>query len=130
MNKVILIRFGSAPSPAVSQALKQHIVGTKAVALPIPGAIMSVFNTESAIEDISESVKETGAFFVISKWNDINLCLPMEVLAAIEDVLGPEEDVRESELTFDDVLDLINQNGINSLTPAQLKILEDHRLDI
>lgn len=129
MNKVILIRFGSTPNLAVSDALKHHIVGTNALALPIPGAIMSIFDTESTIEEISESVKETGVYFIITKWNESNLCLPMEILAVIQQTIGTPTQ-SEPELTFDDVLDLINQNGMDSLTPAQLKILNDHRLDI
>ena len=49
MKKLFLVRFGSAPNPAVSQALMPHIVG-KAFAAPIPGAILSVFNTQSSEE--------------------------------------------------------------------------------
>ena len=75
MEKLILVRFGQAPSPAVSMALRPHIVG-QAFAGPIPGAIMSVFNTESNLETVCNDIKATGAFFLLARFNDMNIELP------------------------------------------------------
>lgn len=127
MEKLILIRFGSTPSPAVSQAIAPHISG-KAFAAPIPGAIMSVFNSPSNLEDICDAVKETGAYFMLMRFNDVNLFMPEELIAAINKAMGQLDRVKtpssQREWTLDEVLDLINSKGIESLTPEQRRVLE------
>jgi hypothetical protein len=127
MEKLILVRFGSQPSPAVSAALAPHING-RAFAAPIPGAIMSVFNSPSNLEDICDSIKETGAFFMLMRFNDVNLFLPEELIEAIHKAMGSIDRLEtasdQREWTMDEVLDLISANGIDSLTPAQRRILE------
>jgi hypothetical protein len=128
MQKLILVRFGNQPSPAVSMALKPHIVGN-AFAGPIPGAIMSVFNTESTKEEIAEDIKETGAYFMLMRADEAVINLPEELMAVIAQITGEEPgratDLRE--LTIDDILDLINKNGIESLTPDQRRILDNRQ---
>jgi hypothetical protein len=122
MTKLFLIRFGQTPSPIVSNALAPHIVG-KASALPIPGAVLSIFNTESSIEDVRASIEETGAFFILT--DNAELVLPQPLMAEIEKVFpsGAQPVKEDKTLTMDDILDLITQNGIESLTPSQLQIL-------
>ena len=124
MQKLILVRFGNQPSPIVSMALKPHIVG-QAFAGPIPGAIMSVFNTNSTKERVEQDIKETGAFFMLMKADEVSIYLPDELMEIIGQI-GSEEPAKpeERELTIDDVLDLINRNGIASLTPSQRRILD------
>lgn len=128
MQKLILVRFGNQPSPAVSIALKPHIVGN-AFAGPIPGAIMSVFNTESTKEAIAEDIKETGAYFMLMRADEAAINLPEELMAVIAQITSEEPgratDLRE--LTIDDILDLINENGIESLTPDQRRILDNRQ---
>jgi len=128
MQKLILVRFGNQPSPAVSMALKPHIVGN-AFAGPIPGAIMSVFNTESTKEEIAEDIKETGAYFMLMRADEVSINLPEELMAVIAQIVSEEPgratDLRE--LTIDDILDLINKNGIESLTPDQRRILDNRQ---
>jgi hypothetical protein len=128
MQKLILVRFGNQPSPAVSMALKPHIVGN-AFAGPIPGAIMSVFNTESTKEEIAEDIKETGAYFMLMRADEVSINLPEELMAVIAQITSEEPgratDLRE--LTIDDILDLINKNGIESLTPDQRRILDNRQ---
>lgn len=127
MEKLILVRFGSTPSPAVSAAIAPHISG-KAFAAPIPGAILSVFNSPSNLEDICDAVKETGAYFMLMRYNDVNLFMPEELIAAINKVMGQLDRVQtpsaQREWTLDEVLDLINAKGIESLTPEQRRVLE------
>ncbi len=128
MQKLILVRFGNQPSPAVSMALKPHIVGN-AFAGPIPGAIMSVFNTESTKEEIAEDIKETGAYFMLMRADEASINLPEELMTVIAHIVreepGRATDLRE--LTIDDILDLINKNGIESLTPDQRRILDNRQ---
>jgi len=126
MQKLILVRFGNQPSPAVSMALKPHLVGN-AFAGPIPGAIMSVFNTESTKEQIAEDLKETGAYFMLMRADEATINLPEELMEVIAQIVGeePGRATDSSELTIDDILDLINKNGIESLTPEQRRILDN-----
>ena len=127
MEKLILVRFGSVPSPAVSAALAPHVNG-RAFAAPIPGAIMSVFNSPSNLEDICDAIKQTGAFFMLMRFNDVNLFLPEELIEAINKAMGQldrmETPSTQREWTLDEVLDLISANGMDSLTPAQRRVLE------
>ena len=99
----------------------------KATALPIPGAVLSIFNTESSIEDVRASIEETGAFFILT--DNAELVLPQPLMAEIEKVFpSGAQPVKEAEpLTMDEILDLISQNGIESLTPAQKQQLENLR---
>ena len=128
MQKLILVRFGNQPSPAVSMALKPHIVGN-AFAGPIPGAIMSVFNTESTKEEIAEDIKETGAYFMLMRADEAVINLPEELMAVIAQITSeePGRATDSRELTIDDILDLINKNGIESLTPDQRRILDNRQ---
>jgi len=128
MQKLILVRFGNQPSPAVSMALKPHIVGN-AFAGPIPGAIMSVFNTESTKEEIAEDIKETGAYFMLMRADEVSINLPEELMAVIAQIVSeePGRATDSRELTIDDILDLINKNGIESLTPDQRRILDNRQ---
>lgn len=123
MKALTLIRFGQSPSPEVSAALAPHIVG-KAVALPIPGAILSIFKSNSSIEEVREAIAKTGAMFIIS--DNTELVLPQPLMDAIKKVFPEAEPAAEEKtLTMDEILDLISQNGIESLTPDQKRQLEN-----
>jgi len=124
MTTFALIRFGQTPSPIVSQALAPHIIG-KAVAVPIPGAILSIFNTESSVDEVRESVQATGVFFILS--DRAQLALPQPLMDAITKAFpnDGEPAKEDNALTMDEILDLISQNGIESLTPAQKQQLEN-----
>ena len=127
MKRLTLVRFGQVPNPQVTAALAPHIIG-KAIALPVPGAIVSIFNTESSIETVSDSVKGTGAFFFIMDNAASDAHLPEEIQAAIDKVFGgsdPAGTQTSREYTVDELLDLINQNGIESLTPDQKRQLDN-----
>ncbi len=123
MKALTLIRFGQSPSPEVSAALAPHIIG-KAVALPIPGAILSIFKSNSSIEEVREAIAKTGAMFILS--DNTELVLPQPLMDAIKKVFPEAEPAAEEKtLTMDEILDLINQNGIESLTPDQKRQLEN-----
>ena len=125
MEKLVLVRFGQAPSPVVSRALAPHIVG-QAVAVPVPGAILSVFNTDSNLDQVCDDIKATGAFFILARFNDINIELPDEIISVIHQAMGTSTP-RETErvYTMDELLDLISKNGIDSLTQDQRQQLEN-----
>jgi len=121
MKKLTLIRFGQGPSPEVSTALAPHIVG-KAVALPIPGAILSIFKSNSTMDEVREAIAQTGAMFILSESTE--LVLPQPLMDMIKKIFPESASIVEDKpLTMDEILDLISQNGIESLTPSQLQTL-------
>ena len=127
MKKLVLIRIGQVPNPQVTEALVPHMTG-RPVAFPIPGAIVSIFDTPHSIEQVSKSVKEVGVFFFLVEFDKMQFELPEPVMELISQVIGekPQEEIRE--WSIDEILDLINQNGIDSLTPEQRQILDQGRL--
>jgi len=125
MKKLTLIRFGQSPSSEVSAALAPHIVG-KAVALPIPGAILSIFKSNSTMDEVREAVAQTGAMFILSESTE--MVLPQPLMDVILKVFKDAAPVAEDKpLTMDEILDLISQNGIESLTSDQKRQLENLR---
>lgn len=124
-RQVILIRFGETPNPAITMVLAQHIKG-KAIALPVPGAIMSVFYSESKIEDIANDLNQVGPCFFLFDREDAKLNLPKEVMEVIDNAMGEtaQRPVERREWTIDEVLDQISRGGMDSLTPEQRAVLE------
>jgi len=118
-----LIRFGTTPNPAVSNALKSHISG-QAFAGPIPGAIMSVFNTESDEDQITQDLKQTGALFFLLDSANVHQNLPEGMMEAIDAVLGTAPAPEPQVLTIDEILEKISAQGIRSLTQAERARLE------
>ena len=128
MKKVALLRFGNSPNPEVSKALKPHIVG-QAFASPVPGAILSVFNTNSSLTEISGSVESTGATFILTEFKPgQTMSLPPNLMLIIDIITGETERELDKTWTLDELLDLINQNGVQSLTPEQKRQLEGYSL--
>lgn len=126
MEKLVLVRFGQTPNLAVSMALRPHIVGP-AFAGPIPGAIMSVFNTESNLETVCNDIKATGAFFLLARYNDMNIELPEPLIEAINTVMGTQPAPTRRVYTMDELLDIIREVGIDNLTQDQRDQLESLR---
>jgi hypothetical protein len=125
MQKLILIRFGLLPDPRVSMALRPHIAGT-AFASPVPGAIMTLFTTNSKIDEIERDIREVGVFFILADMETSKLCLPREVLEIIERefINEPQPSAQATSWTMDELLDIIHQTGIDSLTAEQRNQLE------
>ena len=126
MKKVALLRFGNSPSREVSEALAPHIVRS-GIATQVPGAILSVFNTNSDIEVIADAIRSTGALFTISEWNPKLLQLPPELMLEIDTkVPNQNPEPQKREWTLDELLDLINKGGVDSLTQEQKIQLEGY----
>ncbi len=127
MTQVILIRFGEVPNPAITAILAPHMIG-KAIATPVPGAIMSVFNTNSDVAQIAQELKELGPNFFIFKREDAKFNLPEEFLNKIDQVMGSDAPKpARREWTVDEVLDVIADQGMDALTPEQRAVLERGR---
>jgi hypothetical protein len=124
-RQVILVRFGEVPNPAITMVLAKHITG-KAIALPVPGAIMSVFFSESTIKSIADDLKQVGPnFFIFDRDNDA-MNLPKELIEVIDKAMGEEAQrpIQQREWTIDEVLDIISRQGMEALTPEQKAVLE------
>ena len=127
MTQVILIRFGEVPNPAITAILAPHMIG-KAIATPVPGAIMSVFNTDSDVAQIAQELKELGPNFFIFKREDAKFNLPEEFITKIDQVMGSDAPKpARREWTVDEVLDIIADQGMDALTPEQRSVLERGR---
>jgi len=125
MRKIVFMRFGPPiPIPQVSAALRPHIANSEsAYVFSMPGGVLSIFDTESTNEQITADVKPTGAMFFVFPFNANATSLPepiMERLGAAT-TTAPEA---ETELTIDDVLQKVHDQGMGSLTPAEKTILE------
>lgn len=123
MKQIVILRFGDRPNPAVTEALMPHMAG-QSIALPVPGAIMSIIQTESSVDQVTEALKQVGVFFFCFERKDSGSQLPPELAAAIETVLETPRTPVPREWSVDEILDLISQHGIESLTPEQRAILE------
>lgn len=123
MKKLVLIRIGQVPNPQVTAALIPHMTG-RPVAFPIPGAIVSIFDTESSLHEVSESVKETGAFFFLTELENSKINLPEEVMELVGLRDQPQDQPQSAEQTVDEILDLIRERGVEVLTEEQKRILE------
>ena len=65
---------------------------------------------------------------MLMRFNDVNLFMPEEIIEAINKVMGQLDRVEtpsaQRDWSIDEILDLINANGIESLTPEQRRILD------
>jgi hypothetical protein len=130
MKKIVIIRFGSsAPMPQVSAALKRHIADPQtAIAMPVPGGVVSIFDTESSESEVAADVKAAGALFFIFPFDRASMNLPAEVMQGIDRLYGTSAPTpiaaRPAPLTIDQVLEKIADSGMESLTPEEIAILE------
>ena len=130
MKKIVMFRFSPPiPMPQVSAALRQHIINPQtAIAMLCPGGVLSIFDSESTEEEITNDVKATGAAFFIFPYNRASMNLPHQLLEQLDSVLGttevPATPSRPVPLTVDQILDKINMTGHESLTPEEVAILE------
>lgn len=123
MKKLVLVRLGGTPNPQVTAALLPHMAPNP-VAFPIPGAIVSVFETQSSIDEVSQAVKETGSLFFLMDMESAKINLPEEVMELVGLAEQPQAQPQTAEQTVDEILDLIREHGVGVLTEEQKRILE------
>jgi len=126
MKKIVLIRFGQVrPIPAVTEALKPHML-PGAMALPFPGAVVTLMNTNSNVEDIARGIHATGVNFLIYEANE-DETMPAEVmvnLSKFTTVANPAT-VGERVPTLDEVIAKMREHGQESLTALEIQILKN-----
>lgn len=138
MIKIVLVRFGPpVPIPQISRALQPHFGDAHPMAFPMPGAVVSVFNTESTVEQVTASIKEVTdeVPFFIFEFNPEGCQLPGELVTQISG--GSPVERRSAQVqrpnqsrparTMDEVLDKIADFGIESLTEEEKTILNSNR---
>ena len=131
MNKIIFCRLGVAPDMQVSKALSESIIAntTSAKILPLPGVIISVFESELSPEQIraffqADEYLQKVPFMVFTAENfDINF--PEEIRQRVFELGVATPQREEKPLTLDDLLEIISQKGIGALTPAQRARLDE-----
>lgn len=123
-KKVVLVRFGfPGPVPQITAVLKPHISDwSTASALIHPGGVISLFKTESTLEQISSDLKQIGVLFFLFEANQDFSNLPPSWASLLGALCEPET-VTQTELTIDDVLLKITDHGMDSLTEEELAIL-------
>lgn len=134
MKKIVVLRFGPPmPIPEINQALRPHFAADQsAKAFPMPGGVLSVFSTESTLEQVSDSIKALNMpipFFVFEYHLETS-SLPKPIEDAINDSTpacdaSPDEEVVEP--TVDEILEKITAQGIESLTEREREILNDNK---
>lgn len=132
MKKLILVRFTPAPipNPAVSLALATHMMTTpRPQMFAMPGAIITLFATESDVNAVNDDLKRTNSMFVLADTQNAMVSLPQELIRMpeIAAFLGSEAPTQRQARawTLNELLDLITANGIESLTPEQRARLEE-----
>jgi len=124
MEKIVIMRFGpQMPIREINEALKPHFANDlNATAIPVPGGVLSVFNTESTPEEVSKSLKrvDRNLPFFVMPYNE-NL---MQIPGLTSDESSDVEDDEFPSITVNEILDKISTNGIASLTEIEKAILE------
>lgn len=126
MRRIVFMRFGQPiPIPQVSEALRPHIANqATAYAFPMPGGVLSIFDTESTDEQITSDVKQVGAFFMVFPFNGRATNLPEPIMERLGCSTN-DTDSQPVALTVDQILEKIYAGqSVESLTPEERVILE------
>ena len=122
MKNLTLLRFGNSPMPAVSEVLSRHMVG-QGVLMPIPGVVISVFDTETSIEVLTEELRSTDAYFYLVETNCEGLGMPDEfrdaVLQNFPHAFGDVQVPSNTEVDIEELLNKVRTQGDDSLTPEE-----------
>ena len=132
-NKIVFARFGMGPDPRVSEVLMSEIIANKSEAkiLPLPGIIISVFKSELSPTQIRERFSNDPELnevpFMVTTLEDFDVNLPEKVRASVFGFGRVEEKPSRSNLTMDDLLELISVKGLSGLSQAEKARLDELR---
>jgi len=131
-KKIVFSRFGMGPDPRVSEVLMSEIIKNKSEAkiLPLPGIIISVFESDLTPTQIRDRFKNDSELsevpFMVTTLEDFDINLPEKIrksVFGIGETSSPTSST--SHLTMDDLLELISVKGLSGLT-----VDEKTRLDV
>ena len=131
--KLVFIRLGMGPDPRVSKVLMEIMSNPgEAKVMPLPGMIISVFESEYMPSDIRERFFKdpelTDVPFLVFEATNFDVNFPIRFRESVFGIgvkESAEPQVEVCDLTLDDLLDLVSSVGVANLTPAQRERLND-----
>jgi hypothetical protein len=132
--KLVFIRLGMGPDPRVSKVLMEIMSNPEeAKVMPLPGLIISVFESEYMPSDIRERFFKdpelTDVPFLVFEAENFDVNFPIRFRESVFGLGKPEQvnlrRVESCDLTLDDLLDLVSSVGVDNLTSAQRQRLND-----
>jgi len=129
MKRFILARHGFGPSPNFSMALRPFLNGA-AILTPLPGLILTFFESESESSEITDALKETGAHFFLFPYDPTSFSISQKVCNDFESKCQSTSGINSTNtpqnvpLSIDIILDKVAETGIESLTPEEKAFLE------
>lgn len=138
-NKIAILRLGTeTPLHGDTLMLEGLISPTNMIGGPIQGGIITLIYTDASKEDIiarakaaEEALNDCLPVFIWDIEKDENvftnfgsLNLMQILIRDLNQMIGSTERVTVN-MTIDDVLDKINQSGIDSLTEVEMSLLKD-----
>lgn len=132
-NKIVFSRFGMGPDPRVSEVLMSEIIKNKneAKILPLPGIIISVFESELSPKEIRQRFANDPELndvpFMVTTLEDFDVNLPEKVRQSVFGLGQTSSTNSASNLTMDDLLELISVKGLSGLTPQEKSRLDELR---
>jgi len=123
MKKLILVRmFAQGPNPKVTNVLAPHMSQSpnRPIAFPAPGCVVTVFETNSDVAVITEQLRQLRVFFILADIESAGVVLPPEIMVVCQPYFSAQPAPQDDrQFSLDELLDIINQTGRESLTPAQ-----------
>jgi hypothetical protein len=132
-KKIVFSRFGMGPDPRVSEVLMSEIIKNKSEAkiLPLPGIIISVFESELTPTQIRDRFKNDSELsevpFMVTTLEDFDINLPEKIRKSVFGIGETSSTNSASHLTMDDLLELISVKGLSGLTPQEKSRLDELR---
>ena len=132
-NKIVFSRFGMGPDPRVSEVLMSEIIKNKSEAkiLPLPGIIISVFESELSPKEIRQRFANDPELnevpFMVTTLEDFDVNLPEKVRTSVFGLGQSQKTTMSSQLTMDDLLELISIKGLSGLSESEKARLDELR---
>jgi len=132
-NKIVFSRFGMGPDPRVSEVLMSEIIKNKSEAkiLPLPGIIISVFESELSPKEIRQRFANDPELnevpFMVTTLEDFDVNLPEKVRTSVFGLGQSQKTTVSSQLTMDDLLELISIKGLSGLSESEKARLDELR---
>ena len=132
-NKIVFSRFGMGPDPRVSEVLMSEIIANRSEAkiLPLPGIIISVFESELSPKEIRQRFANDPELnevpFMVTTLEDFDVNLPEKVRTSVFGLGQSQKTTVSSQLTMDDLLELISIKGLSGLSESEKARLDELR---
>ena len=128
MKRLALIRFGGVPNQDVTRALQPHIDLSRSIAFPIPGAVMSIFDTDADPAQIAADVRAVGVQFILCPFDPKTVELPAQIMSIIREKMDGGSAPTQAEgpsanTELEAIIAKMREQGEDSLTPEEKEIL-------